>query len=143
MPTSSRPGCGRVLTAHKGFTWLALAASVPFTRCSCGYVGTTDGWQDVSKNLRMDWEFDCAPDGNVALIGELDLRQNAGVRAGACLRRQHAPRVSHGGAGAGHCRSPVTARVSSSNGTRFAKHLLPGKETAAGDGGHLYRSAKR
>ena len=29
-------------------------------------------WPMIS---RMDWEFDCAPDGNIALIGEIDLRQ--------------------------------------------------------------------
>lgn len=67
---------GKVLTAHKGQTWLVLAASDPFSRCSCGYVGTTDGWQDISKNFKMDWEFGCASDGNIALTGELDLRQS-------------------------------------------------------------------
>ena len=65
---------GTVLTAHKGNTWLALGATVPFARCSCGYVGTTDGWQDLEQNFQMDWEFDSAPDGNIALTGELDLR---------------------------------------------------------------------
>ena len=65
-----------MLTAHKGGTWLVLAASVPFLRCSCGYVGTTDGWQDLAHDFRMDWEFDCAPDGNIALTGEIDLRQS-------------------------------------------------------------------
>ncbi len=64
-----------LLTAHKGSTWLALGASVPFTRCSCGYVGRSDGWTDLADNFQMDWEFDTAPDGNVALTGELDLRQ--------------------------------------------------------------------
>ena len=67
---------GKVLTAHKGGTWLVLAASVPFLRCSCGYAGTTDGWQDLARNFRMDWEFDCAPDGNIALTGELDIRNS-------------------------------------------------------------------
>ena len=67
---------GKVLTAHKGTTWLVLAASVPFLRCSCGYAGSTDGWQDLARNFRMDWEFDCAPDGNIALTGELDIRQS-------------------------------------------------------------------
>jgi glucoamylase len=62
---------GSVLTAHKGGTWLALGATVPFLRTSCGYVGTTDGWQDLSHNYQMDWEFDCATDGNIALTGEL------------------------------------------------------------------------
>ena len=35
------------LTAHKKNSWLALGANVPFVRRSCGYVGTTDGWQDL------------------------------------------------------------------------------------------------
>src|SRR5207237_8740501 len=65
-----------LLAAHKGSTWLALAATVPFVRCSCGYVGTTDGWQDLMQNFQMDWEFDCARDGNIALMGELDTRQS-------------------------------------------------------------------
>ncbi|MGE3108945.1 MAG: hypothetical protein AB7G11_12450 [Phycisphaerales bacterium] len=68
-------GWGKVLTAHKGSTWLALAASVPFVRCSCGYVGATDGWRDLVHDFRMDWEFDSAPDGNIALTGEIDLRR--------------------------------------------------------------------
>ncbi|MGE5138525.1 MAG: glycoside hydrolase family 15 protein, partial [Rudaea sp.] len=49
------------------------AASIPFLRCSAGYVGVSDGWTDLSENMEMDWEFDCAPDGNIALTGELDL----------------------------------------------------------------------
>jgi hypothetical protein len=70
------PNWGKVLAAHKGNTWLVLAASVPFLRSSCGYVGTTDGWQDLAQNFRMDWEFDCALDGNIALIGEIDIRRS-------------------------------------------------------------------
>lgn len=61
------------LTAHKRGTWLALAATIPFARRSCGYVGTTDGWQDLADNLQMDYEFAAAEDGNIALTGELDL----------------------------------------------------------------------
>lgn len=66
---------GLVLTAHKGGTWLALGANVPFVRCSCGYVGMTDGWQDLTKDFQMNWEFDSAPDGNIALTGEIDLER--------------------------------------------------------------------
>ncbi len=61
-----------VLTAEKGGTWLALGATIPFSKLSCGYVGKSDGWTDLADNLRMDWEFDQALDGNVALTGELD-----------------------------------------------------------------------
>jgi glucoamylase len=60
-----------ILAAEKGGVWLALAASIPFTRLSCGYVGASDGWSDLAKNFRFDWEFDQALDGNIALTGEL------------------------------------------------------------------------
>jgi glucoamylase len=63
----------RILTAHKGSTWLALGATIPFRRLSCGYVGASDGWTDLHGDFEMDWEFDVAEDGNVALAGELDL----------------------------------------------------------------------
>src|SRR5258708_1188937 len=43
------------LTAHKDNTWVALGASVPFVRRSCGYVGKTDGWQDLNQNFKLDW----------------------------------------------------------------------------------------
>ncbi|HTW63652.1 MAG TPA: glycoside hydrolase family 15 protein [Bryobacteraceae bacterium] len=63
----------RVLMATKQGVWLAMAATVPFSRTSCGYVGTTDGWTDLHENLQMDYEFDLAVDGNIALTAELDL----------------------------------------------------------------------
>ncbi len=66
-----------VLAANKGETWLALAATCPFSRLSVGFVGASDGWTDLSRGYRMDWEFDRAMNGNVALTGEIDL---AGVR---------------------------------------------------------------
>ncbi|MFZ0736621.1 MAG: glycoside hydrolase family 15 protein, partial [Candidatus Acidiferrales bacterium] len=63
----------KILVAQKQGTWLALAATVPFSRVSCGYVGRSDGWTDLAGNFQMDWEFDHATDGNIALTGELDL----------------------------------------------------------------------
>lgn len=64
----------RIMTAEKAGTWMALAATLPFARLSCGYVGRSDGWTDLADNFQMDWEFDHALDGNVALMGELDLQ---------------------------------------------------------------------
>lgn len=61
-----------ILTAEKGGVWLTLAATVPFRRLSVGYVGRSDGWTDLADNLQMDWQFDQALDGHVALTGELD-----------------------------------------------------------------------
>src|SRR5579862_7642343 len=62
-----------ILTAHKGDTWLVIGATIPFTECSCGYVGVNDGWTDLADNYRLDWLYDAATDGNIALTGGLDL----------------------------------------------------------------------
>lgn len=62
----------RILAAHRDGRWLALAATRPFARLSCGYVGASDGWTDLHADFTMDWEFDCAFDGNVALTGEVE-----------------------------------------------------------------------
>ena len=61
------------LVAYKGNTWLVIGATVPFTACSCGYVGVNDGWTDLADNYRLDWQYDGALDGNIALTGEIDL----------------------------------------------------------------------
>ena len=66
----------KILMAQKKGIWLALAGTVDFSRASCGYVGQSDGWTDLASNFQMDWEFDHAPDGNIALTGELDLDAN-------------------------------------------------------------------
>jgi glucoamylase len=66
----------KILTAEKDGNWLALCATVPFARLSCGYVGASDGWTDLAGDMRMDWEFSQALDGNVALTGELDLSKS-------------------------------------------------------------------
>lgn len=66
-------GGQRILMARKGHHWMALGATVPFSHLSCGYVGASDGWTDLHDNFKMDWEFNCASDGNIALTGELDI----------------------------------------------------------------------
>ena len=63
----------KILMAQKKGIWLALCSTVDFSRTSCGYVGRSDGWTDLAGNFQMDWEFDDAPDGNIALTGELCL----------------------------------------------------------------------
>ncbi|HEX7288176.1 MAG TPA: glycoside hydrolase family 15 protein [Candidatus Angelobacter sp.] len=68
-------GC-KILVAWKNHTYLALGCDSGFTRASCGYVGQSDGWQDLHDNLKMDWEFDRAEDGNVALMGEINLSRS-------------------------------------------------------------------
>jgi len=62
----------RVVVAWKNHTSVALAADCGFRRASCGYVGASDGWQDLKQNFQMDWEFDSALEGNVAVMGEIE-----------------------------------------------------------------------
>ncbi|MDR3749618.1 MAG: glycoside hydrolase family 15 protein [Acidobacteriota bacterium] len=67
-------GRGRIyLAANRGDAFLLLDATAGFLRASCGYVGVNDGWTDLSRNFRMTWQYDSAVDGNIALIGEIDL----------------------------------------------------------------------
>jgi len=77
----------KVLMAWKNRWSLAMAAncgpvSSGFSRVSCGFVGASDGWRDVMDNFHMDWEFGSATDGNIAVIGELDLK---GVEADGAI----------------------------------------------------------
>jgi glucoamylase len=62
-----------VMVAERAGTALAVVASVPYLKRSCGFVGASDGWTDLHQNLRMDWEWESATDGNIALMGQLDI----------------------------------------------------------------------
>ena len=62
---------------HNG-TALAFGCSVPWLKMSAGYVGFSDGWQDLSKHFQMDWEYERAENGNVALTAEIDLQASGG-----------------------------------------------------------------
>ena len=65
----------RVLLAWKDGSSLAMAADCGFSRASCGYVGSSDGWQDLKDNFTMDWQFGSALNGNVAVLGEVPLKR--------------------------------------------------------------------
>ena len=72
----------KVLVAHKGNTWLVLGATAPFTECSCGYVGVNDGWTDLAHDYCLDWQYQAALDGNIALTGGLDLSRGTEFTVG-------------------------------------------------------------
>ncbi|SDA53695.1 glucan 1,4-alpha-glucosidase [Mesorhizobium qingshengii] len=50
---------------------LALASSLPWASCSAGYVGFSDGWQQLNHAGKLDPACQRAEDGNVALTGEI------------------------------------------------------------------------
>jgi len=56
----------------------ALACSAPWLNRSAGFVGASDGWQDLSQNGKLTSLYTRADNGNVSLIGEVDLRQAGG-----------------------------------------------------------------
>jgi glucoamylase len=63
----------RLVIAWKETMSLAMGTDCGFSRASCGYVGASDGWQDLKQNFKMDWEFGLALDGNIAIMGEIPM----------------------------------------------------------------------
>jgi glucoamylase len=59
--------------AERGGVALGLASSAPWKKTSVGFVGTSDGWQDLSQHFQMEWEYTRAENGNIAFTGEIDL----------------------------------------------------------------------
>jgi len=57
---------------HDGTT-LCLASSAPWKKMSVGFVGSSDGWQDISQHFQMQWDYNRAENGNIAMTGEIDL----------------------------------------------------------------------
>jgi len=132
---------GRTIqVAHKEGTWLAIGASIPFVRRSCGYVGSSDGWTDLADNFQMDWEFNSADDGNIALTGELDLRNGHEFTLGLAF---------------GSGRHDAVTTLLQSLGVPFADHrerfieqwervcknVRPVKKNGTGDGDRLYHTS--
>ena len=57
---------------------LAFACSVPWKKMSVGFAGSSDGWQDLSRNFQLTDIYQRAENGNVALTGEIDLAAGGG-----------------------------------------------------------------
>ncbi len=129
----------RILTAEKDGVWLALAATVPFSRLSCGYVGQSDGWTDLAVGYRMDWEFDRATDGNIALTGELDLGDRReftmGLAFGDGLHNAATTLLESLAVPFGEQRERFADQWN-----RSCRRILP-LERAASDGGDLYHGS--
>ena len=60
-----------VLFASGRQHYLALVSSLPWRAMSAGYVGTSDGYQQLLHDGRIATEYQRADDGNVALVGEI------------------------------------------------------------------------
>ncbi|MGA7193156.1 MAG: glucan 1,4-alpha-glucosidase [Anaerolineales bacterium] len=67
-----------MLFAQRESICLALACSAPWLKCSVGFVGVSDGWQDLSQHKQLLWSYPRAENGNVALTAEIDLTGSKG-----------------------------------------------------------------
>ena len=66
----------RVMIAWKNGISMAIGASCGFSRSSCGFVGTSDGYQDLFQHGRMTWQYGLATNGNIACMGEVEVAGN-------------------------------------------------------------------
>ena len=57
---------------------VALACSSPWIKKSVGYVGSSDGWQDLKAHKQMTWQYTRAENGNVAMTAEIDFTKSQG-----------------------------------------------------------------
>src|SRR5664279_1563101 len=83
----SEIGGNNLLHAERKGVHLVMGCSGGFSRRSVGYVGATDGWQDLMDNFEMDWEFPKAGPGNIALTGAIDLQGGAEFAIAIALGR--------------------------------------------------------
>src|SRR5262249_7845758 len=109
-------------------------------RTSCGFVGFSDGWQDLHDNFQMDWEFGNAEDGNIALTGEIDLAQGSQFTIALAF---------------GDSRHAASSTLIQSLAVPFDVHrrrfidqwqrigsMLKNLDHVSSDGGHLYRTSR-
>ena len=137
----------KALLAWKGKFSLAMGANCGFSRVSCGFVGASDGWRDLMDNFHMDWEFGSATGGNIAVMGELDLRGNPGLKGETGVTAQAIDFTLAFGIGDGH--HAAAQKTMESLATPFAEHRSRfitqwqraanpmGLAAKAGDGGKL------
>src|SRR5947209_4293025 len=77
---------GSALVAADGHTASALVTAPGLIETSNGYLGTSDGWTDISEHYQMEWHYQSAPNGNVVQTGRTALngvgRQNLTLALG-------------------------------------------------------------
>jgi glucoamylase len=67
-----------MLFAQREGSALALACSTGWLNRSVGFVGSSDGWQELNQHKQFTRTYERAENGNVALTGEVDLGQPGG-----------------------------------------------------------------
>jgi glucoamylase len=133
--------CRPLFHAQREAIHLAFGGAPDFTRRSVGYVGASDGWQDLMQHYRMDWEFQRAEDGNIAMTAEIDLSRGSEFIIGVAF---------------GRSQQSASTKLLQSLSIPFAQHragyikqwqrTLPAPESdlsrQTGDGGGLFRLSR-
>ena len=137
----------RTLLAWKDDVSLAMSAGCGFSKASCGFVGASDGWQDLKHDFQMHWEYGSALDGNVAIMGKVNLQQATVIDENS---REFVVAIGFGGSD-----HSALAAGQSSLATPFDDHLhrfirqwervqLPeGLVSHTGDEGRLLRTSQK
>jgi len=126
------------LVAWRDTSHAALTATVPFTRMSVGYVGYSDGWQDIRQHRRMEWAFPSAGPGHIALTAEVALP--ASGRFTFCLGFGGSERAAvESAADCLHRRGFASVLKAYMDGWRDYQAGLLDLSAQSGDGGRLYR----
>lgn len=62
-----------MIFAQKDAHTVAFACSYDWKKRSVGFVGQSDGWQDLREHKQMFWEYQYAENGNLAMTGQVDM----------------------------------------------------------------------
>src|ERR1043166_4398909 len=79
--------CRPLFHAQREEIHLAFGGAPDFLRRSVGFVGASDGWQDLMQHNSMEWQFQRAEDGNIALTAEIDLSRDSEFVLGVAFGR--------------------------------------------------------
>src|SRR5438105_791290 len=84
-----------MLFAERDGTALAVACAPDWTRGSAGFVGCSDGWQELNQHKQLVSMYDRAENGNVALTGEVNLAAGDGAFVVALAFGRSASEAGH------------------------------------------------
>ena len=94
--------------AYRDHVYLTLAATLPFSRLSCGYVGVNDGWTDLAHNSQNGLDVRLSLGRQYRAHGEIDLSRGTEFTLGV---------------GFGHTRHSATTTLYQSLSIPFDDHL--------------------
>ena len=84
-----------MLFAKNDELFLAVACSLSWLKRSAGFVGVSDGWNDLEQHKKMEWEYTNADKGNIALTGEIDISKHQNFVLAISFGRNAEEAASH------------------------------------------------